>query len=249
MKPSTALLVFMLIGSLIQNPASAQTPLRPAQAGEIELQSAAKKTLPQESVYQLFITFPERLDKLVRGSMEQVPWLNESEVLYLNGVYLFCTVRKGPCPWLLDTLLETDIINARLSKTVACPLVRSFWKLWIENEMQRRLDYHIPTAHIRNYMQFRRDKLPRYLTCGKTVEEEIKLTDAKLSDSEFFKTRYAPDTEIRRSIKETADFLSAIQAKKIDVFTSMGITVKAEKAGGGSAKAKREKPSSKVKKK
>ncbi|NLF25109.1 MAG: hypothetical protein GX589_05555, partial [Deltaproteobacteria bacterium] len=147
MKCSAAIPVMLLLCLTAIKPADCQqtesSQIRPSQAGVIELQAPPKEETPQENLLDYFNTFAQQLDRLADGQLSNVPKLDENSVLYLNAVYLFCSLRKGACPWILEALLETDIVNSRLNKSPDCPQMRSFWKLWGKNDLQRRHDYQI----------------------------------------------------------------------------------------------------------
>ena len=246
MKKTPILLAFLFILSAdtaLYSQQSDGQPKSSIQEGEIVLQPVEKKDLPQESVFKHFTALPELLDHMAAGEISKVPELGEAAVLYLNGVYLFCSVRRGACPWILDAILETDIINSRINKAADCPQMRSFWKSWIKNDLQRKHDYQTQTAFMRETMQFRKSELPRYLTCSKTVTSELKLEDKKLNDAAYFKERYAGQSRPKLSAVEMKDFMEAIKTKRIDVFASVQMSVKSaaapEPKGKGKAKAKK----------
>ncbi|NLF24700.1 MAG: hypothetical protein GX589_03465 [Deltaproteobacteria bacterium] len=77
-------------------------------------------------------------------------------------------------------------------------------------------------------MQFRKNELPRYVYCTKTVTTELKLEDKKLSDAQYFKARYGAESNPKKSVAELISLIKAIKAKHIDVFASANIAVKSE---------------------
>lgn len=229
--------LFLATATVLFARSAVAQPHRPAQAGEIELQAVEKRLSPQDAAIQYFKRFAEDLDKASAGTALKPPPIGANEMLYLDALYLFCTVRKGTCPAILDAILETDIASSFADNTPACPNMKLFWRLWIDNNFQRQQDYQVPTGFIREAMAFKQKELPRYLSCAETVSTELQSAAGKPL-SQVLKQRYAADAPARQAVKETLGILQAVKQKNIDVFASSGVTLKSAETAGGAAPKK-----------
>jgi hypothetical protein len=221
--------------ALCQVPAPTARHKRPAQSGEIQLQEVVKTVSPQENVLAYFKGLLAQLDRLAAGEITPAPKLQDESIFYLTGAYLFCAIRKGSCPFLLDSVLETDIINGRISKNAEAPNMTALWKLWIKNDFQRRVEYATPTGRMRDLMLFRKNTLPRYVKAKETVAAEISSTP-EVSDADFFKKRYEAASPQRAALDTTVKFLEAVKEQRLDVFASSGVSVTREGSAGAARK-------------
>jgi hypothetical protein len=182
--------------------AQGETPS--AQVGEIELEdtSTVKRNpydVGQDAAIAYFNDFSATLETLRTTGSAQLQPLNDAAINHLVGVYLYCTVRSGACPLVLDGILEIDVVNAKNGATELCPTMERFWKTWLKGDMEKRLNFLVRTAHMNTTSEFTRVQRPRYLKCRDTVKQEI--AGAKPA-KDFFATRYSeangPDKKVRR---------------------------------------------------
>jgi hypothetical protein len=143
----------------------------------------------------------------------------DTNLYYLNGVLLFCSVKNGSCPFLLDTILEIDVFNSQLDNKVSCPHMLRFWQEWIDNSFEQRLSYSLGTGVLKKYQDFKTQERPRYLKCSNTVQN---LVVPGASIDEFMKTRYELQTPIIAAFKKTMAYLRAIREEIDDVFVAAG---------------------------
>lgn len=145
--------------------------------------------------------------------------LPDSNLYYLNGVLLFCSVKNGSCSFLLDTVLEVDVFNSQLDNKVECPHMLRFWQEWIDNSFEQRLSYSLGTGVLKKYQDFKTQDRPRYLKCSGTVQN-IVVPGASID--EFIKTRYESQKPIIAAFKKTLAYLRAIREEIDDVFVAAG---------------------------
>lgn len=138
---------------------------------------------------------------------------------HMAGVYLYCIVKAGICPYLLDAIFEIDVINARLSGQAECPAMLRFWSDWKKNDLENRHKYLVSTGHMQLVSEFNRNKRTRYLLCKETVANEIL---SKETNAAFFKERYAEGSTIRKSVNQTNQLLKQIKTKIPNIFVATG---------------------------
>ena len=109
--------------------------------GEIVLEKADKKknpyTVNQDSLIEYLDALPTKLAEL-KNTGEALRSLEDGEVSHLAYVYLYCSIKRGICKEVIDAVLEIDIANAALEGAASCPTMKRFWKVWIENDMEKR---------------------------------------------------------------------------------------------------------------
>lgn len=182
-------------------------------------------TVSQDGAIQKFSAFAEGIEKGTLPSNKIS--LTVHELYYLNGVYLYCTLKNGACPLILDSVLETDIINSQIEAKAACPQMLLFWREWIDNGLEQRVDYGLGTGFVTKYFEFRSKIRPRYLKCSSSVENALV---AGLPFNEFVTKRYAAGSEPRKSILKIVAYLKAIKEQVPDVFIATGAYKQQEKS-------------------
>lgn len=203
----------------------AKPPNRPARSGEIVLsdmsggqfgssvQAGQQQTL--EHYKQLF----QFVSNAKGGNLGRPPIPGEKVIWYLGGVYLYCVIREGTCPYILDTILEVDVANARLDKSDKCPSMVGFWKTYLGNGMEDRHKYQTKTGYLSMTVDFNQKVRPKYVKCQQTVRAE---NSGGTSDQEYFKLRYRQSSQIIESMQRTLKYLEAIKAANVNVFIETG---------------------------
>jgi hypothetical protein len=153
--------------------------------------------------------------------------LAKNQLYFLNGAYLYCTLKNGTCAYMLDTILETDILNSKIDNKPSCPHMLRFWQEWIDNNFEKRVDYQLGTGFITKYQDFKRNIRPQYLRCSGTVATKLK---GDLSLKEFIKERYTPTNDVGIAAKRTFAYLQALREQVPDVFLAAGAYKEAVKA-------------------
>jgi|GEM_PF-1715704 len=232
------LLVFAII-SIYGDQAFAQDG-RPVLSGELNFEDTTEKSADSYSnTQQLTIDFfKDFLTTLTATG--PVAELSDSQLNYLNAVYLYCSINTGKCPFILDAILETDVKRSAMSGVASCPAMTKFWKQWVANDMENRHKYSVRTAFLSVTEEFRTKDRPKYLKCKDNVSSSIA---GMTSPAALFSTRYAEGSEPRRAIERTIEYLKAVQASGQNIATSLGI--KAPSANSSGSKSKGSAPGAK----
>lgn len=193
------------------------------QVGTIEFESTERAVTSygdrQKESVEYFDSLSKKITSLSSTGSASVSDMSDNVTFHMTGVYMYCSLKYGACPFVLDAILETDIIKSRQNKKASCNAMKTFWRKWIHGDMNKRIRYLMPTGYANKKANFDIKDRPRYVKCSKTVAEEAKL---KLSNKEFFSQRYSDDSQIVSSIKKTNLLLQTIEAKNINVFQATG---------------------------
>lgn len=170
------------------------------------------------------IQFFEELQIAIDGTIKEDKDLSKLEpkdkyIHHLTGIYLYCTLKNGVCPLILDSLLELDIINSQIEGKPTCPIMLSFWKKWIANGLEKRVDYSLSTGFIKKRFEFKQNVRPKYLKCSGTVTERVK---PDLDLRTFIKERYVQGSEQRQNLEKLISYLKAVKETVDDVFVKTG---------------------------
>jgi len=189
---------------------------------EVDLAEQKKKKVdPYVSAQDNTIAFYQKLlkhaESLAKGGKEKVSFLASPEVLHLNGLYLYCSIQNGTCPEILDSILEIDVINSKLSGKVSCSSLLTFWRSWKNNKLEKRHKHHVKIGFMKQTSNFKREILPRYYRCSRTVSDELAKGES-LSTQEFFAQRYSDDELYKEAIEQTLEKLVAMKKSIPNVF-------------------------------
>jgi hypothetical protein len=175
-------------------------------------------TATQDKTVRYFDDLVVKYAQVNGGASIKIDELDDSEVHHLSGVYLYCSMTYGACPFILQTLLETDLINSYGGGPVACTNTKKFLTHYAKNDMHKRLSYLIPTALMAKKTNFEIAELPKYIKCQSTLEELL----SKLKGNEAgFKERYKEDSEANLALKRTNLILSKVKTKVGNVFKAI----------------------------
>lgn len=226
-------------GDLSAGPAAQDSSGRPTgntvKSGEIILEDYDNKkvdtySVNQEEAIRYFKSFEAAIPQIGSGASVNMPKLSDGALLYLTGAYLYCSVNNGVCPFILDAILESDIVASAASGTSGCPSMTQFWKIWLANDMEQRHKYLVKTGHLHTTSDFRAKVRPKYLKCKETVAAE--LAKGPLSK------RYQSEGNAARAITTTAQYLAGLPEAVPNVFVATG-------AQGGAAQPQPDRPAKK----
>jgi hypothetical protein len=224
-------LVFLFCGSPAMAPALAAPPsadpttgYRKSQFGAISIEQEEAKRDPykvvEEGAINYFSDVSGRVKQLAKGEGISAIALPSDEILrHMTGVYLYCSVKTGACPLVLEAMLEVDVINARINKNGSCPLLTKFWKQWVGSGMEQRQDYLVETGLLETIEKFKSDSRPKYIRCQETIKQE---TSGTSDQALYFKDRYRAGSRPGIVAEKTLEFLKKLQEKKINVFVATG---------------------------
>ena len=225
MKINKLLIITFACFLAFQN-AKAQTPAASKDkntviSGGFELETASKQKDPTTVNMEATIAFLENLKNKVTaleaGNISKVDNATEGTLTYLSAAYVLCSVDKGACPMYLDSILEADVINSRISKKVDCPNMRGFWKSYLANDMENRHQHLSKVGFLSITSEFNAKERPKYLRCKETVKLAVEGTT---SDADFFRSRYSDKLKIA-AISNALEAVKNYQAKKINVFNEI----------------------------
>ncbi len=213
--------------------------------GEIKLEAEDKQVSPYEEGQTGAISLMQELSEFTQLKTNKFTGANStkaSTILHLNALYLVCTQKKGTCQEVLDSVLEVDVINSKVSGTPACPTMLAFLKSWVKNDMDKRLSYKMRTGDVAIRSEFQKNKLPRYINCLDTIKQE---TNSTLPADEFFKARYGQNAQIPTAVGITLKHLLTAKSKNMNLLTIAGLkppaekeTAKPKKSGGQKSPAR-----------
>ena len=187
-------------------------------SGEFKLETGAKQKDPHETAQDAgeayFKGLQSSIKSLAGGSVTKTPVITDTVLHYITAAYLLCSVNNGVCPYFLDSLLEVDVINARIDKADTCPSLRLFWKKYIGNDLESRHQYATKIGFLSETGDFNNRLRPKYIKCQATVKEARVGT---MSDAEFFKQRYSNGSKLE-AVNKTIEYLASLKAKKLHVF-------------------------------
>ena len=192
--------------------------------GKIKLEEEVKQdpyAMTQKKAESIFQNIADSLPTLAAGKKIEFPEIAKDERLlsYLSGVYLYCISRSGTCPFILDAILETDILKAAHSDSVTCPTMRGFWKSWIENDFEQRSEFLVQTGDIRAFSRFNERERPAYIKCVGTIRETLKSNPSRTS---FLKERYSEGSQTAKSLSKMAKLLKVLREQRKNIFKATG---------------------------
>lgn len=194
---------------------AAPSDLSDKQVGEINLEDMETirrdpYSVAQDAAINFFNDFATKVGTLKNKGAVTLETLPDVALSHLANVYLYCTVRSGTCPFVLDAILESDIVNAKNGSPSICPNMERFWKVWLKNDMEKRQNFMVRTANLSATSEFTRNERPRYLKCRETVQIEI---GKESSSAEFFATRYGGASGPDAAVKKLAALLTELKTK------------------------------------
>ncbi len=158
------------------------------------------------------------LQTIVTGSGEgKAADLSQSTVSYLSVLYLFCSAKRGPCPFLLETMLDADIALSRADNGARCPLTKRFFKSYVSQSLDERAKFLFSLTQGLEIAKFNTTVRPRFVECKETIT-------AMLADKEFLSQRFGPKGSAAETVAEFRGFLSQIKDQKIDIYVSTGVS-------------------------
>jgi hypothetical protein len=151
------------------------------------------------------------------ASSGAIPELGTEGAGYLAALYLLCTEKRGPCGFILESILEADLLASKQTGVARCAVMNRFWKVWIANEGDRRLQFQIPIGHAPELARFNSSVRPRFVRCKETVQ-------AILADSKAFTQRHSADSAAGKAVAALKAILGEVQKGGIDLFATTVVT-------------------------
>ena len=157
------------------------------------------------------------LASIKSGGEGKVTELDAPTASYLSVLYLYCTVKKGPCPFILETLLDSDIIAARSEKAVTCTSMTRFFKGYLSNALDDRAKFLYSVTQGLEMATFNTDSRPRFIECRETVA-------AILEDKEVVAQRFGEKGSSIATVEALNSLLKDVKSEKTDIYVATGVS-------------------------
>lgn len=196
---------------------------RPSQFGSIDLEQDKVSLDPymvsQDAALALFKSMEGIAKQLSQAGTTSSLAVSDDVVNYLTGVYLYCSIRNGTCPVVLEALFEIEVINARSSGKSECSVLPRFWKIWVKNDMEKRQEYSIATGFLDASQKFKDEVRPKYVRCNESLGQEL---GGAGNITSFFKDRYREGTRAAALPGKMVALIELLKAKVPNVFYATG---------------------------
>lgn len=182
-------------------------------SGEIAIEGTEETvTSPQKTAESGAEKWIQSLVAAVKGG-GTVSAVDDPTLTYLNSLYLYCMHKLGACQFVLDAVLEADVINSRAQGKAECPTMSRFWKSWLRDEMEKRSKYLVSVGSAPAVAQFNSELRPKYIKCKDTVAAALE---------ESSSVRYASGSPIQVALARFGELRTQITSKNIDIFSTIG---------------------------
>lgn len=188
------------------------------QSGDIEIEETQEvRQSPFATAARDSLKWARELPGAVT-SQGAIPVLEGPALVYVAASYVYCVRKLGNCAFILDAVLETDILAARGRGDNKCPVMGKFWRSWLDNDMESRLKLDIPIGYVNTITSFNQKERPKYVRCEDAVATALK--DPNHSASATL------------NVKKTKGYLEEIESKSIDLFGAVGISTAPSRPSG-----------------
>jgi hypothetical protein len=145
--------------------------------------------------------------------------LDQNAVAYLSVLYLFCSAKRGPCPFILETILDADIALSRAENNVQCPLTKRFFKSYVARSLDERGKFLFSLTQGLEIAKFNTNERPRFVGCKDTIA-------AMIADKEILSERFGEKGTAAKTVDSLLGLLAEVREQKIDIFVSTGVALK-----------------------
>jgi hypothetical protein len=215
--------LIVIVASIIElwamAPVLAAPPSEAVQTGEIAIEDTQEERRdPRERIQGHVGAWLGGMTKYAtNGGVGDVVPLGEDDTTYLSVLYLYCLNKFGPCPFILDVILESDVRDSRATGEPACPTMSRFWKTWLASDLEGRSKYLLSIGSGTAVADFNARERSKYIQCKPTIR-------AVLADPGAQKARYGAEGTVTAAVSKTAKLLEEIKAKEIDIYRAVGLT-------------------------
>jgi hypothetical protein len=218
---STLVLVSGLWSAAFAQEATTKTTSKggpPALTGQVAYENpdAPARNNQLEALEELDV-WSSRLESIIKGSGEGIaPDLKQNAISYLSVLYLYCSVKQGPCPFILEMILDDDIARSRSEKNARCPVMNRFFKSYISQSLDERGKFLFSLREGLEIAKFNSEERPRFVECKETVS-------AIITDKDVLDQRYGETGSSVNSAKAFRSLLTEIKEKKVDIYGATGV--------------------------
>lgn len=143
--------------------------------------------------------------------------LDSETASYLSVLYFYCTAKEGPCPFVLDSVLDVEIMQARASKDASCVTMKRFFKSYLKHGLDDRGKFLYSLTRGLEMASFNEQSRPRYLDCQETV-------GAIMNDKELLAQRFGEKGTSLESFAKLANLVNEVKTSKTDIFVATGLS-------------------------
>lgn len=155
------------------------------------------------------------------GGDKVVDDLEPEVASYLSVLYFYCTAKDGPCPFVLESLLDAEVVKARTTKEISCVSMKRFFKSYLSHALDERGKFLYTLTRGLEMANFNQQDRPRYVECKETVA-------AILEDKEAVAQRLGEKGSALESLAKLADLLKRVKTDKTDIYVATGLLGGAE---------------------
>jgi hypothetical protein len=219
---ATTILTYSLIGP---DKASADAPKGKQQGtiGGINLEGEEDENTFQKVQSRTIVKVEKLLKKtslLSEGQELDFEPFDDYEIKHIGAVYLYCTIRTGECPFILQALLEADLIHSTYVKEVLCENLKALWGKWVSSDMERRVGHKLGVGQFSKYQNFKKNIRPKYTACKNTIK---KIQGEHEDSATLFISRYGESSKKVSTVRKTLKLLKAIKKKIPNIFYKVGV--------------------------
>ena len=194
------------------------------QVGAIAIEGDSSSKSPYESAQEEAITYFEQflnaMPEVRAGRVPPVQLLSRGALQYLASVNLFCTLRFGSCPTLLQAMYEIEAAQSIANGQASCQNLNLMWKSWLDADMERRVDLDLKIGFVKAYDEFKSGPRRKYVRCSASIQTLMEKVEDKRT---FFSKRYDESNQAVRDIRGTVKFLRGIQTEIPNLLARLGL--------------------------
>lgn len=159
-----------------------------------------------------------------KGGEGTVDDLDSATTSYLSVLYFYCTTKQGPCAFVLETILDAELIRAKTKKAGSCPTMSRFFKSYLANGLDERGKFLYSLTRGLEMATFNADSRPRFLECKETVS-------AILEDKEVVEQRFGEKGASLESVAKFKALVKEVKDTKTDIYSAVGLGETKKKVG------------------
>jgi hypothetical protein len=192
--------------------------VRPPTSGEILMEDTTpvKRNLRIAGLHEVSVWADALAQAASQSGEVSIASLKTEGVDYLTVLYLFCAKKLGACPFILESVLEADLMSAHRSASLQCETMSHFWKRWIDMDGDKRLEFSVSIGSASKLAEFNASGRQRFVQCKDTVS-------SVLAQKGALSSRYGAGTAAAKSAATLKALVHEIEQKHIDIFGACGL--------------------------
>jgi hypothetical protein len=208
-------------GAYAQEVSNSQAGNKPSGAlvGSIEYADVKEsESNPQLQSLEDLRRWVASVDKIAVDGGKGVPEeLTPADLSYLSVAYLYCVAQRGTCPFVLDTILDSDLETSLSNGVAGCSTMKRFWKEWLRSALDERAKFLLSVSNGLKLAAFNSQERPRYVQCSNTVAE-------LMAQHNNLGSRFGGGGTSRSSLSSIKQFLEELHTSKVDIYQEIGVS-------------------------